>query len=180
MDKMLHMTGYRWRSAGLVILLSILFSCIKEDKPDSDIISYVKEGDAVPVFTVSDGVGGSFSSEDFIGKRTLLVLFHTGCEDCQRELPKVNNVWQQVQNEPNIQVITIARQEERTSIEKYWGEKNFTLPFFLDPDRAIFSLFASSTIPRLYIIDANGLITWMAIETLGKTTEMQLLELVRG
>lgn len=180
MNRILHTIGYRWRLAGVILLLGILCSCIKEDEPEGGIINHVGVGDAVPVFEVSDGAGASFSSEACIGKRTLLVLFHTGCKDCQRELPKVNTVWEQVQHTSNLQVITIAREEERASIEKYWNKENLTLPYYLDPDRAVFSLFANSTIPRLYLIDANGIITWMAIETLGDMTVGELLKLVKG
>ncbi len=165
-----------------VLSLLALSACIKEELPDEPgVVNYVTVGDEVPSFTVSDGAGGTFTSASFTGKRSLLVFFHTGCGDCQRELPKVNALWKTLQGEEGYQVIAIAREEKLSSVAVYWNssKNKFTMPFYLDTDRSVFSLFANSMIPRLYIIDSYGIVQWMAIETLGDMTDKELLRLMK-
>ncbi len=162
----------------IVLILCILCACVKEGLPDGN--SDIQFGDRVPVFTVNDGQGNSFSSVLFTGKRSLLVLFHTGCKDCRRELPVVNEVYEALKGDENCQVVTIAREESRASVLAYWEGQSFSMPFFLDPDRAVFSLFATSTIPRFYLIDAAGIVQWLAIETLDGMTAAELLQMVKG
>lgn len=155
-----------------IVLCALYFltSCIKEDKKgDEEIINYVQVGDKVPYFSVDNGSGTLFTSDNFEGKKSLLFLFHTGCEDCQRELPKIDTVWQNIQNQPDIQIITIARQESKTSIDNYWSKEGFFMPFYLDTDRTVFNLFANSTIPRLYFINSYGIVDEFYIETIPLT-----------
>ena len=38
------------------------------------------------------------------------------------------------------------------------------MPFYLDPDKKVFSLFANSTIPRVYLVNPENIVTWMAVE----------------
>lgn len=163
----------------IVFTLCMLPACIKEELPDSSTADRVRVGDVVPSFTASDGQGNNFSSSAFIGKRSLLVLFHTGCGDCQRELPVVEEVYKAVKQEADYQVITIAREEALASVSSYWNEQSFTMPFYLDTNRAVFLLFATSTIPRLYIINTKGVVTWMAVETLDGMNGTKLLQLLR-
>jgi len=139
-------------------------ACVRESDNIPDMINYVEVNDEVPHFEVNDGDGGTFSSEDFIGKRSLLVLFDTTCEDCQRELPKANTVWENLQSDPDCQVIAISRGQKKEIVDKYWKEEHFDMPTYLDPDRTVFDKFANSTIPRFYLINSEGIIQWMGIE----------------
>ncbi|MDH6358044.1 TlpA disulfide reductase family protein [Parabacteroides sp. PF5-9] len=153
----------------ITLLTFSLFSCINEDDPNSgEMINYIHTGDKVPSFTVSDGAEGLFNSEEFLGKKSLLVLFSTTCEDCDRELPIVQRVWENLMDDPQYLVVAIARQQSKEVTDTYWNDekRQFTIPKYIDPDRSIFNLFANSTIPRLYIINEEGIVTWMAIEKL--------------
>lgn len=145
--------------------LIIAFSCVKEET-DDEIINHVIIGQIIPEFTVSDGIGNSLHSENLNGKKTLLVFFSTTCPDCQRELPKIQAVWDSLKNIPDYVIITIARSQSKEITDNYWNSEGFTMPKYLDPDRSVFDLFANSTIPRIYIIDSKGIIRWMAVETL--------------
>jgi len=167
----------KYIAAVIALFVSLItISCIGDD--NDDIINYVGIGDSVPVFSAEGVDGGSFSSISFTGKRSLLVLFATTCPDCQRELPIINRIYDAVKDDPNILVLGISRAEDRSAIQEYWVTAVFSIPAYLDPDRSIFDKFANSTIPRIYIIDENGVIEWMAIEKL-MITEAQLLAKLR-
>lgn len=164
----------------LFCLQAFLPSCVKEndDIPDG-IINYVEVGDPVPLFSVHGDGEDVFNSSSFKNKRSLLVFFVTTCGDCDRELPKAQKVWEILQADDEFQVITIARKEELSAVEEYWKKKGYTMPFYLDLDRSVFDLFANSTIPRFYVIDPEGVITWMGIETIELSAE-EIVEKMRN
>lgn len=162
-------------------LLSLLLaSCIGEGgEEDIATVNYIEVSDTVPPFTVSDGEGNTFSSASFRGKRSLLVLYHTGCDDCQRALPVVNEVWEALRGDPDYLIVTISRDEPAETVRRFWTDNSFTLPTYLDPGRQVFNLFANQTIPRLYLIDRESTVTWMAVETLPLDAE-GLLRMLQG
>ncbi|MCD8043872.1 MAG: TlpA family protein disulfide reductase [Tannerellaceae bacterium] len=170
---------YRTLWIGVMV---ISFSCIKEgDDTGYPYLEHeIEVGDAVPTFTVYENenqTGAVFSSEECKNKVTLLVFFNTGCKDCRRELPKVDYVFKALEENPLYQVVCIARDQGEEEIKKYWkdADNNFTMPAYVDPGRKVFTLFANQTVPRLYLINEKGTVTWLAIEELNIEKE-ELLE----
>lgn len=140
----------------LVILPVILFSgCVNEDEPA---IESVGPGDRCPSFSAVMADGSIITSEDLRGHRSMIVFFNTSCSDCQRELPVVQQVYERLADS-DARIICIARAEEKASIEKFWEEQNLSLPYSQQPDREIYSLFATSVIPRIYILSPELIIT---------------------
>ena len=92
----------------LLFLSSLIlpFSCVVDSADgdvadDADATSIVKVGDRIPVFSVEmvdNGQRSVFSSEQLSGP-TMIVFFHTGCSDCQRELPLVEAWWQSLDDQ---------------------------------------------------------------------------------
>lgn len=123
-------------------------------------------GDKLPSFFVEVVNGDSrrmFFSKALTGK-TVLVFFHTGCVDCQRELPLLNDYYLRHRDEVGFQMVAIAREESEESILRFWQQHSLSIPYSPQSDRAIFNLFASSTIPRVYICSPQGVIEWMGVE----------------
>ncbi len=164
----------------IIFLFFTFFSCVKDGNSDpTEIINYVVEGDPVPSFTVTNGQGEIFSSTELVGKRSLLVFFNTDCRDCKTVLPSINNdVWKELKDSPEFLVVTIARGENANTVESYWEVNQYTMPTFQDLDRSVFLKFANNTVPRLYIINEDGFIEWMAIEKLNISTE-ELIGLIK-
>ena len=139
-----------------------LFSCepvIENTEPDPDTIHM---GDKLPFFSIKTSQGDSLSTEDFLGKATVLVFFHTMCGDCQRELPVVENLYKKYGK--TVRFVCISREQSDEEVADYWEKHQLTIPYSAQTDRSIFSLFASSTIPRIYITDATNTITNIFIE----------------
>ena len=137
----------------------------------------IEVGDRVPQFSAEGLDGTSFNSTSFTGKRSLLVLFVTTCPDCRRELPQIEWVRSQTKDNPNILMAAISREEEKSVVQDFWESEGFSIPVYLDPDRSIFSKFAGSTVPRIYIINKSGVVEWMAIENLIISQEELLAKL---
>lgn len=137
-----------------------------KDSPDPDESNLIKVGDHLPSFSVDviteDGTS-VFSTERLTGQ-TVIVFFHTTCSDCQRELPKLNDYYLAHRGELGFQMVAIARDEGRESIESFWQSHQLSMPYSPQNDRRVFSLFATQTIPRAYICSSEGTVLWMGVE----------------
>ncbi|MCC8174400.1 MAG: TlpA family protein disulfide reductase [Odoribacter sp.] len=147
-----------------------LSSCIN-DKDEDDTINYVKVNDAVPAFTVPDANGDLFNSSEFKGKTSLLMFFLSTCRDCQKVMPRLNEVWNELKEHPDFLMVTISRQETVESVTAYFNENGFTMPVYFDSDRFVFNLFANQTVPRMYVVNENGVVSWMSVEDTEITTQ---------
>lgn len=118
-------------------------------------IDLVHAGDPLPHFTVVLNDGSTVSKESLLGTPAVIVFFNTSCHDCQRELPVLNS---QYLADTTRRWVCISREEGKESIEKFWKEKNLSLPYSAQTDRSIYNLFAISGIPRLYLVNEEGII----------------------
>lgn len=123
--------------------------CITEQEDVPDVVDLVTVGDVLPDFEVTMNDGRRVATADLAGRRSLIVLFNTGCSDCRRELPVLQEVYEAVGE--RCHVLCIAREESAEHIAEYWAANGLTLPYSPQPDRRIFNLFATESIPRVYI-----------------------------
>lgn len=139
---------------GMMMYLSA--SCVTDDGEDgladgADLMV----GDPIPHFSVTLNDGRSVDAEDLLGQVSLIVFFHTGCKDCRAELPVVQQFHDSF---PQCPLVCISRAETEESIAAYWAENSLTLPYSAQADKTVFGLFATQTIPRIYVVDAEGII----------------------
>ncbi|MDR2414009.1 MAG: TlpA family protein disulfide reductase [Odoribacteraceae bacterium] len=155
----------------LMLFLACALSCVKSNEGDAyEKSSRVKVGDEIPEFTASDGTT-TLSKSDLAGKKTLLVLFASTCGDCREALPVIEAAWTLLKDHPGAVVAAISRGETAGVVREYWEEARFTMPYYLDEDRAIFNKFASAYTPRVYLIDARQRVIEMYVESLPFTGE---------
>ncbi|MDR2039355.1 MAG: TlpA family protein disulfide reductase [Bacteroidales bacterium] len=140
-------------------------SCIS-DKDDKDTKNDVRIDDHIPVFEIKNEERSLKSPDDFQGKKTLLVFFTTTCSDCRREMPFAEYAYRQLGSQ-GLNVVTIGRGETREAVDDFWKKLDLSMPYFLDSDRKVFDLFASQTIPRLYLVNENGIVVWMLVNDFG-------------
>ena len=112
-------------------------------------------GDKVPDFSVKMRDGRVVTDKDLLGNVSLIVFFHTGCKDCRKELPVLQRFHDDY---PSCPLVCISRAETESSIVAYWEEAGLTLPYSPQTDTAVFNLFATHTVPRIYVVDARGII----------------------
>ena len=148
---------------------SLFVGCSLNDSDESSQGELLVVGDRVPQFSVdvvnADGTTSTFSTERLTGE-TVIVLFHTTCPDCQRELPKLNQYYLQHKNQQGFQMVAISRAEGQESVAAYWQEQDLQIPYSAQQDRSIYNLFATSIIPRVYFCTSQGIITKIYIEKL--------------
>lgn len=139
-----------------LLLACTLFGCVSDKEPEG---ANLQVGDEMPVFSVTLNNGEEISSISLKGKVSVIVFFNTGCRDCQQELPVIQELWKLYKDNEEVVIVPIAREEKENKINEYWQQNGLTMPFSPQPDRRIYNLFATSQIPRIYIVGPHGLIT---------------------
>lgn len=137
-------------AAGLALYAA---SCINDDAESR---SMVEVGDTLPYFSVVMNDGTTLNTDMLRGRESMIVFFTTTCEDCRRELPRINTY---AIAHPEIRTVCIARSQTEAEIEPFWRKEGLTLPYSPQPDRAVYDLFATSGVPLIYRADPQLRVT---------------------
>jgi peroxiredoxin len=151
---------------GLSAVLLSLGSCINDDED----FEGIEVGDRLPAFSlpvdIADESDWRFSASPWIadkqsmeGKINIIVFFNTACKDCRNELPVLQQLYDMIKADDAYCMMCISREEPEEEVKNYWKNNYLTLPFCAQNDRQVYSLFAASVIPRVYITDKNGVVT---------------------
>ena len=148
----------------MMLLCLLLTGCssIEDDETKERVVV----GDRVPLFSVEmvkDGERSTFSTAQLTGE-TVIVFFNTTCPDCQRDLPKLNQYYLKHKVDEGFQMVAISREEGEEDVAAYWKDNGLQIPYSAQNDRRIYELFASSIIPRVYFVSAQGIVTRVFIE----------------
>lgn len=145
-----------WLLPSLFIIMS---GCIHDKEEPA---WYLEPGDALPSFIVTTTDGEKVSSEESYTREMEIVFFNTTCPDCREELPQIQKEYEENFRLPEDQrmlYICISREEGAADVTNYWAEAGLTLPVSAQPDRTLYSKFASIGIPRIFRA-RNGKITY--------------------
>ena len=132
-------------------------SCINDDT-SSDNANKVNVGDNLPNFSVTSNDGAIYSNQSLLGHIGVIVFFYTPCTDCKQALPILNDVYEANKDNAAFRWICIGRSESVDDVTSYWESHHFTLPYSVQSDRNVYSLFANSGIPRIYITNPSGVV----------------------
>lgn len=136
------------------LFLVLASSCISDKGTDK-----VKAGDKLPKFSLSSETYGDLNSSDLKGKVTYLVFFATWCPSCQKEMAAVRDtMFPEFGDEEDFLIVAVGREHTEEELTEYNERMNFRFPVYPDPDRSVYSLFASETIPRAYLVGRDGVI----------------------
>ncbi len=107
------------------------------------------------------------------GKVVWINFWATWCPPCRAELKQVQQrIIDRFKGEEFV-FLPISRGETQETVAAFREAQGYTFPMGLDPNKEIYSLFASMTIPRNFIIDQEGKIVVCEVGyTPGKLTDM--------
>ena len=138
----------------LSLLAFMLTACLNDDQDVPADAAIVKVGDAMPAFTLHGSDGSDVRSVDVSGKVYVLNFFDTTCPDCQQELQTLQHLYDKYRL--TVPILTVPRSQTKDEVADYWKAKGLTMPFYMASDSRLYYQFASSTIPRTYVVDGNG------------------------
>lgn len=117
-------------------------------------VGRVVVGDQLPSFEVLLHDGTSFDTSQPRERPLLLAFFHTKCLDCRRELPVLQQLYEEYGEQ--LDLLCISRAEDDDAVSAYWQRERLTLPYSAQSDKRVFHLFADRGIPRIYLFDTAG------------------------
>lgn len=150
------------RNIVLAALAVIATACVSENLPSKEESSKVYEGDMAPKFSTTLLDGTEVSLDDYRGAPLLLIMFDCGCPDCKMLLDELHAAIARGESVPAI--LAIGRDSDAALVEQYREDNGYTIPMAPDPDRTVYGLYASTYVPRAYLVDAKGRIAMMTIE----------------
>lgn len=128
------------------------------------IIDNVKEnirvGDTLPEFEVSMSDGSVVNGRSLSGNVSVVMFFHTSCPDCQKTLPVMQDIYDEYALN-GVVFALVSREESEDYIRAFWALNGLEMPFSAQEDKDIYSMFASSGIPRIYISDKNRTVRYV-------------------
>lgn len=144
------------------ILLLVLFSVLFSNAQDK--FTLAKEGEQAPDFTFETAPGKTQKLSDLNGKVVWINFFATWCPPCRKELPHLQKeVYDKYVENDDFVLIILGREHSWEEINNFKEEQGFTMPFYPDPERKVFSVYAQQNIPRNSIVDKNGKIALSSI-----------------
>ena len=164
----------RTRSLLILFGLVVFSSCISDDSDTETQGANLIVGDTLPTFQVTMNDGSTIRTSDLLGGVSVVVLFSVDCGDCRVELPEVQRLWDLQLGVP---IVLIARENTEEAIQSFWQQAQLTMPYSPQSDRKVYSLFASSRIPRIYICDDQGVIRFSHADDAMPTAEQMADEI---
>lgn len=143
--------------------------------------TFAKLLEPVPEFEFEKSPGKTMNISELKGKTVLITFFATWCGPCRKELPFIQtDIYNKFRKNPNFEILIFGREHSWDEVTKFKEANKFSMPFYPDPDRKIYSKFAGQYIPRNFLISPEGKILFSSIgfdekdfKTLKETIENQ-------
>lgn len=99
--------------------------------------------------------GWNFDFNSAKDKVIFLNFWATWCGPCRAEMPSLQNLFDQIKDNPNILFFLVSRDEDRTKVKKFMDEYSYTMPvYFVEGELPV--EFDSKAIPATFVINKNG------------------------
>jgi|GEM_PF-1659841 len=111
-----------------------------------------------PDFTLSTLDGKKVSLKDFKGKKVVVLDFWaTWCPPCRRAMPIVQEVSNELKDK-DVVFLAVNVDEDKAKVPDFVKNAGITLTVLLDTDGKVANSYNVTSIPRMFIIDKNGII----------------------
>lgn len=145
------------RTAWGLLCGMLLAGCIwGEEQAGPEESSLVRTGEAAPDFTAAMTDGSSQRLSDLRGKVVLLTFWCTWCPTCQEEMAAVGKeAVERFAGRPFV-FLPVSRGESLEEVRGYLAREGLGFPSGIDPEGAIYGLYATLYVPRNYVIGPDG------------------------
>ncbi len=133
-----------------------------------------EKGNRAHDFTLKDLNGKDVKLSDFKGKIVMVNFWATWCDPCKNELPffqAISDNW----TEEDLKILAISK-EGTTTVRSFITGAGYTFTVPLDSNGEVNTLYGfttTTTIPRTFFIDAEGIIREIKEESFGSQAEIE-------
>lgn len=146
----------------------------KTERLTPEAATIMTAGQKAPDFTVTMLDGTEYTLSKQKGKVVLVNFWATWCPPCRQEFERMQADVVDRFAGKDFLLLPVSREEERDVVAKFMKEKGYKFNVGLDPDRSIYSKFASDYIPRNFVIDREGNVAWASVGYNAKEFEEML------
>lgn len=144
-----------WTIAGGAVLLAALaFLLLRGFQASAPAAAAI--GQPAPAFSLTDTQGQVWDNESLKGKRVILHFWASWCPPCKREIPIVENAWQEWLQAEDVQLIGVAFQDRPEDALAFAQEKKITFPIAVENTSQAAQAYQISGVPASYLIDEEG------------------------
>ena len=152
-----------------VCFATILYSCNTKEKKEQQAIdldvknsTLIAAGQSVPDFNFIRNTD-TIQISDLKGKVVFMNFFAMSCPICIKELPVIHTeIWQKYNQTEDFEFFVFGRGHTIAELDSFKTKWEYTFEMIADPDKAIYSKFATKYIPRNIILDREGKIIFEA------------------
>ncbi len=150
----------------IIVLFLLFFSvtCLwaqNDEKQAAEKANIVKVGQVVPNFSFAGASGEKIPFSKYKGKVSVIVFFATWCGPCRMELPHIEKeIWNKYRDNKNFALFIFGREHSQVEVDRFKNDNHYSMPFYADPKRGVYSKFAKNYIPRIYLVNSNGKVTF--------------------
>jgi cytochrome c-type biogenesis protein len=123
----------------------------------------VTVGDMAPDFTARTLQGEIFTLSEERGNVVLVVLFSHTCPDCKALFNDIVSRIDDIEAS-GVRMIAVSRGGTQHEIEEYMLTNGYTFDVIADSSAEIYKLYATTYVPRTYLVDRDGVIRYTTIE----------------
>lgn len=134
------------------VIFAIYQSTIKESEIKKASVNYQS-----PNFKLEALNGNELELKDLRGKAVLINFWATWCEPCKKEMPDIQEAYNQYKDE-NFEVIAISSQESKITVNDFIQSYHLSFPVFIDKSGEVSNTYSVRFLPTSFFIDANGTI----------------------
>ena len=159
----------------LALLVSLVLMQTGYSQKEQDTTNLLKVGDEMPEFTLVTLDGKTVTSDDLYGKVVLISFYASWCVPCNLGLPLVErDIWAKYKDNEDFMLLIVDLEETTEIIQPYVEKMKWTMPFYLDEKKEVYTQFAVRFIPRNYLFDKEGR---LVLQSMGfKKDEFEVLK----
>ena len=133
----------------------------------------VAVGQKVPPFTLTTFDGQQIGPEEMAGKVVLLNFWASWCKPCEQEAADLESVWRYYQSRGDVLFLGLAWTDTETASLEYIEKFDITYPNGPDLGTSISQSYRTTGVPETYIIDKNGLLTYVKLSPFTSQAEIK-------
>ncbi|YCA42731.1 thiol-disulfide oxidoreductase ResA [Bacillus sp. JZ8] len=139
------------------IILSILFSAVGYTMYAQFFAEKEKVvvGEKAPDFVLEDLNGEKHKLSDYEGKGVFLNFWGTWCKPCAKEMPVMQNQYEQFKDK-GVEILAVNADETELAVNRFSKSYGLTFPVMIDDGGEVQTAYDIGPLPTTILIDSKG------------------------